>query len=328
MKNTKTEVNQSSVAIYKSANGPILDVHLDKETVWLSQMEISQLYDKDRSVISRHIKQIFSDNEVNKKSNVHFLHTAKSDKPVAIFSLDVILAVGYRTNSSKAINFRKWATNILKKYILHGYALNQKRLFQTQNNLNDLQETILFLKNKASHKLMAGQESEILNLLASYSKTLTILSRHDKDKLRLVKKGKGKFYLDYSAVIKIISETKNELLNKKEASSFFGQENGNGLKAVLGAIFQTFDNHELYSSIEEKSANLLYLIIKDHPFVDGNKRLGSLLFVYFLNKNNYLYRPAGEKKINDTTLTALALLIAISNPKDKSKLIKLITNLL
>jgi death-on-curing family protein len=181
---------------------------------------------------------------------------------------------------------------------------------------------------KSKHELLTGQEQEILNLLADYSKTLTLLEQYDKEKVVLSKKGRGKFILDHSNAVKVIEKIKKELINKKEASDLFGTDAHNRLSGILGNILQTFDKKELYPSIEEKAAHLLYFIIKDHPFVDGNKRIGSFLFVYFLDKNKYLYRETGEKKINDNALTALSLLIAVSDPKEKDKLIKIVTNLL
>ncbi len=324
----KQGFKKGEIIIYKSKEGPQLEVRFAGETVWLRQEEIARLYGKERSVVTKHINKIFADKEVDKKSNVQFLHIANSDKPVAFYSLDVILAVGYRTNSSKAIRFRKWATQVLKNYLLKGYALNRKRLLQTQNTLKNLQETIVLLQEKAKHGLLAGQEQEILSLLSNYAKTLTLLEQYDKEKIALVKRTKGKFILGYSEAGKIISEIKKNLIAKKEASDLFGQENDGKLKAILGNIYQTFDGKELYPSLEEKAAHLLYFIIKDHPFVDGNKRIASFLFVYFLDKNDYLYKPGGEKKINDNALTALALLIAVSNTNEKDKFIKLITNLL
>jgi len=319
----------NNLVVYQAKDGAI-EFHSDyrHNTVWASQSDIATLFMIDQSVVSRHIRNIFNDGEIDIKSNMQKMHNANSDRPVTFYSLDIILGVGYRTNSKIAILFRKWATKTLKQHIIKGYTLNQKQLLQTQDKFNELQETIIFLKEKASHKLLAGQEIEIINLLASYSKTFTLLSKHDKDKLSLIKRGKGKFDLNYEMVIGLINQIKENLLSKSEASDLFGQENGQGLKSALGAICQTYGNQELYRSIEEKAANLLYLIIKDHPFVDGNKRIGSFLFVYFLNKNNYLYRDSGEKKINDHTLATLALLIAISDPEEKEKLIKLTTNLL
>jgi prophage maintenance system killer protein/prophage antirepressor-like protein len=321
--------DKGEVLIYQTSEKEIeIQVRFEGENVWLKQDEIAKLYGKDRSVITRHINKIFADKEADKKSNVQKMHIANSDKSVAFYSLDVILAVGYRTNSARAIHFRRWATNVLKNYLLKGYALNQKRLLEAQGTFKELQQTISFLHEKSKHELLSGQHERILDILADYSKTLTLLEQYDKEKLSLIKKGKGKFILDYPQACVVVKEAKNSLINKKEASSLFGTETGDRFKGVLGSIYQTFDGKELYPSLEEKAAHLLYLIIKDHPFVDGNKRIASLLFIYFLDRNKYLYRQIGEKKINDNALTALALLIAESNPRDKDILIKIITNLL
>jgi death-on-curing family protein len=191
-----------------------------------------------------------------------------------------------------------------------------------------LQETIALLQEKAKHQLLAGQEQEILNLLSNYAKTLTLLERYDKGEIDRVRKAKSKFFLEENEVKRVIEKLRKELLAKKEASELFGQENNEKLKSILGSIYQTFGGKELYTSLEEKAAHLLYFIIKDHPFVDGNKRIASFLFVYFLDKNGYLYKTNGEKKINDNALTTLTLLIAISNPSEKDKFINLITNLI
>jgi len=320
---------KGKIVIYKSPKNEIeVEAHFEGETVWLRQDEIARLYGKERTVITKHINKIFADKEVDRKSNVQFLHIANSDKPVAFYNLDVILAVGYRTNSARAIHFRKWATNVLKEHLIKGYTINEKRLLQAKNQFQELQGAISFLQEKSKHELLAGQEQEIFNLLANYSKTLTLLEQYDKEKLSLIKNTKGKFILKYEEAINVISKIKKDLITKKEASDLFGQENSDKFKGILGNIYQTFDRKELYPSLEEKSAHFLYFIIKDHPFVDGNKRIASFLFVYYLDKNNFLYRSTGEKKINNNTLTALAILIAISDPSEKDKLIKIITNLL
>jgi len=325
----RQEIKKGEIVIYKSPKNEVeVEARFEGETVWLRQDEIARLYGKDRSVITKHINKIFADKEVDKKSNVHFLHIANSDKPVAFYNLDIILAVGYRTNSTRAIHFRRWATNVLKNYLIKGYAVNKKRLLQAKNQLKELQSAISFLQEKSKHELLTGQEQEILNLLSNYSKTLTLLEKYDKEKLTLIKKTKSKFKLEYEEIIKVINEIKKDLINKNEASDLFGKEINNKLKDILGNIYQTFRKKELYPSLEEKAAHLLYFIIKDHPFIDGNKRIASFLFIYFLDKNNFLYRKNGEKKINDNALTALALLIAVSDPKDKNVLIKIITNLI
>ena len=325
------------IVIYKSKEGPKLDVRLEEETIWLTQAQIALLFGTQRPAITKHLKNIFTAGELNEKVVSSILEQTTSHgaikgktqtKKVKFYNLDAIISVGYRVNSKRATQFRIWATKTLKDHLVKGYTINEKRLLQARNQLQELQGAISFLQEKSKHKLLVGQEQEILNLLANYSKTLTLLEEYDKEKLSLVKKTKGKFVLKYENAIKVIQEIKKELIAKREASDLFGQENGEKFQGILGNIYQTFGKNELYLSLEEKAAHLLYFIIKDHPFVDGNKRIASFLFIYFLDKNDFLYRKTGEKKINDNALTALALLIAVSNPKEKDKLIKIITNLL
>ena len=325
------KIQKGKIIFYKTSKGPAIEVKLEKEMVWLSQTQIALLFGIQRPAITKHLNNIFKTGELNKNLVCSILeHTATDGKKykTAFYNLDVIISVGYRVNSRRATQFRIWATNTLKDYLLKGYAINEKRLLSAQDKLRELQNTISFLREKSKHKLLVGQEREILDLLSNYSKTLTLLEQYDKDTLKLIKKGKSKFILEYVHVKSFIEEIKNDLLIKKEASDLFGQEYENKFKGIIGSIYQTFGNKELYGSTEEKAAHLLYFIIKDHPFVDGNKRIASFLFVYFLDKNNFLYRESGEKKINDNALVSLALLIAISDPKDKEIMIKIITNLL
>lgn len=325
------EFNKGEVIIYKSKDGPQLEVRLEDEMIWMTQKQIALLFGTQRPAITKHLNNIFKSGELNKNSVSSILeHTASDGKiyKTQFYNLDAIISVGYRVNSKRATQFRIWATKTLKEHLIKGYTLNEKRLLQTQSQLKELQNTIEFLQEKARNELLTGQEQELLNLLAGYSKTLTLLEQYDKEKLPLIKKAKGKYVLKYEDAKKIIEELKKELISKKEASDLFGQENDEKFKAIIGNIYQTFDKKELYPSLEEKAAHLLYFVIKDHPFVDGNKRIGSFLFIYYLDKNKYLYRKSGEKKINDNALTALALLIAISHPDEKDRLIKIITNLL
>ena len=311
------ELKKGDVFIYKSTQGPEIQVKLEKDTVWLDAHLISRLFGVNRPAVVKHINNIYKTKELDKISTCSILEQVAADgkiRKMNLYNLDMIISVGYRVNSKQATQFRIWATNVLKNYLLKGYALNQKQLLEA--------------KEKSKHELLTGQEHEILNLLAKYSKTLTLLEQYDKEKLVLAEKGRAKFVLDYEQAQIIIKEVKKELIAKKEASDLFGLESGDRFKGILSAIYQTFDGKELYPSLEEKAAHLLYFIIKDHPFTDGNKRIGSFLFIYFLDKNNYLYKDSGEKKINDNALTALALLMAVSDPKEKDKLIKIITNLL
>jgi death-on-curing family protein len=325
------EIKKEKIIIYKASNGPEIQVKFEKDTVWLDAHLIAKVFDVNRPAIVKHINNIYKTKELNKKSTCSILEQVAADKRVRkmnLYNLDMIISIGYRVNSVRATQFRVWATKILKQHLMKGYTINEQRLLQAQNKFKELQETISFLQERSKHKLLAGQEQEILNLLANYSKTLTLLEQYDSEKLELIKNTKEKFVLEYSNAKQIIKEIKKELIAKKETSDLFGQDNGDKLKGIIGNIYQTFNKKALYSSLEEKAAHLLYFIIKDHPFVDGNKRIGSFLFVYFLDKNNYLYKDNHEKKINDNALTALALLIAIGDPKEKDTMIKIITNLL
>ena len=325
------ELKKGEIVIYKSPTGPEIQVKLEKNTVWLDAHLIAQLFDVNRPAIVKHINNIYKTGELDKKSTCSVLEQVAADgkiRKMNLYNLDMIISVGYRVNSKQATQFRIWATKTLKEHLVKGYTINEKRLLQAKNQIQELQGAISFLQEKSKHELLAGQEQEIFDLLANYSKTLTLLEQYDKEKLSLIKNTKGKFILKYEEAINVISKIKEDLVAKKEASDLFGRENSDKFKGILGNIYQTFDRKELYPSLEEKGTHLLYFIIKDHPFVDGNKRIASFLFIYYLDKNNFLYRKTGEKKINDNTLTALAILIAISDPSEKDKLIKIITNLL
>jgi len=328
------EIKKGEIVIYQSKEGPRLDVRLEEETVWLTLNQIAFLFDVQKAAISKHIKNIFSSGELNEKSTVSKMETVQIEgdrhikRTLTYFNLDMIISVGYRVNSKRATQFRIWATKTLREHLVKGYTINEKRLLQAKNRLYELQSAISFLREKFKNKLLAGQEQEILNLLANYSKTLTLLEQYDKGKLPLIKKKKGEFVLEYKDAEQIIQEIKKDLIAKKEAGDLFGRESGEKFKAILGNVYQTFGKKELYPSLEEKAAHLLYFGIKDHPFVDGNKRIASFLFIYFLDRNNYLYRVSGERKINDNALTTLSLLIAVSSPKEKDILIRVITNLL
>jgi death-on-curing family protein len=327
----KQEIKKGEIIIYESKEGPKLEVRLDKETVWLDAHLMAKLFDVKRPAIVKHINNIYKTGELNQKLTCSILEQVAADgkiRKMNLYNLDMIISVGYRVNSKRATQFRIWATKTLKEHLVRGYTINEKRLLQTQSQLKELQETISFLQEKSKDQLLIGQEQELLNLLSSYSKTLVLLEQYDKGKLALVGKAKGEYRLQYEEAVKVIGHIKTQLVTKKEAGLFFGVENSEKLKSIFGNIYQTFGGKELYSSLEEKAAHLLYFIIKDHPFVDGNKRIGSFLFIYFLDKNNYLLRETGEKKINDNALTILALLIAVSDPKEKDKLIKIVTNLL
>ena len=322
------DYKNGEIVIYKTPQGPQLDVKLKRQSVWLTQAQIAYLFNIERSVITKHANNIFKDKELTEKRNVQKMHIPHSDKPVKFYSLDLILSVGYRVNSQRATQFRIWATKTLKQHLIKGYTINKKRLLKKSEELKQLQKTITFLQEKSQHRLLTGQAKGILDLLTDYSKSLTLLEQYDKQRFPLIK-GKGaKFILEYQQAQIVISQLKSQLQGKKEASELFGQENSAKFESIIKNLFQTFDGKELYRTIEEKAAHLLYLTIKDHPFNDGNKRIGSFLFIYFLDKNQYLDKVTGERKINDNALVSLALLIAVSEPKEKEIMIKIIINLL
>ncbi len=324
--------NKGEIIIYQTSKKEVdLKVRFENETLWLDAHQIAKIFNVNRPAIVKHIQNIYKTGELVENSTCSILEQVAKDgkkRQMNIYNLDIIISVGYRVNSQKATKFRIWATSVLKKYLLQGYAVNEKRLLEAKNKFYELQTTISFLQKQTEKKQLKGQEKEILNLLADYSKTLSILEKYDKDKLQKPKGKKGGFILEYKNCREIIAELKKELIAKKEASDIFGAERSSAFESIAKNLYQTFGGKELYKNLDEKSAHLLYLTIKDHPFSDGNKRIGSFLFVYFLDKNNYLYRKSGEKKINDNALTALALLIAESNPKEKAVLIKIVINLL
>ena len=320
-------MKENKIEIYQDINGQI-EFKGDKynETIWASLDQIAKLFNRDKSGISRHIKNIFKSEELDKDSVVAKIATTATDGKtyqVEYYNLDMILSIGYRVDSKEATKFRKWATSILKKYLIDGYAINEKRINKTQELLSNLKQTINLLTTKN-----IGQEKEVLNLLQDYTKTLSLLESYDKASIDDFDGNISQYKLTYDEVKDVLFKVKTELIKKNEATELFANEKAGELKGILSNLYQTFGGVELYASIEDKASNLLYFIIKDHPFNDGNKRSASFLFIYFLDKCDYLYKQNGEKKINENALTTLTLLIASSNPKEKDILIKLIKHLI
>ena len=330
--NKKEQFNKGEIIIYETSDKQVdLKVRLENETLWLDAHQMAKVFDVDRTGIVRHIQNIYNTKELSKNSTcAKIAQVAKDGKTrnMDIYNLDMIISVGYRVNSEKATKFRIWATSVLKHYLLKGYAVNHERLIENKKKFLELQETINFLSEKARKKNLIGQEVEILSLLKNYSKSLTLLEEYDKNKLKIRKGKKEKIKLNFKDCLNIIKQLKQGLINKKEASDIFGNIRDGSFEGIIKGIYQTFGGQDLYQCMNAKSAHILYLIIKDHPFSDGNKRIASFLFVYFLDLNNYLCRKNGEKKINDNALVALALLVAESKPKEKDIMIKLIMNLI
>jgi prophage maintenance system killer protein len=330
MKNTRE--NKGEIVIYKTENGQTaIDVRLENETVWLSQKQIAEVFGTQRPAITKHLKNIFISKELDEKAVSSILeHTAKDGKKykTQFYNLDAIISIGYRVNSQRATRFRIWATNVLRDHLVKGYTVNKKALAGTTANIAELQKTISLITSVRDKMLSSNEAQGLLTIIKQYADTWTTLEAYDSGKLRNRTSSKKSFSLTLEEVRGKLDELKKELIRKGEASDLFAAERDHGVEQILGALDQTFNGQELYPSIEEKAAHLFYFTIKDHPFADGNKRSGAFLFLEFLRMNNALLKNNGMIKINDTALTALALLIAESKPREKEQMIALITNLL
>ena len=294
-----------------------LEVNMNGETVWLTQDQMAKLFGKDRTVITRHINNIFKDGELEEKSNVQKMHIANSDKPVSLYSLDVIISIGYRVKSQNGVIFRKWANKVLKDYLLKGYAVNQKRLEYLEKTIK-----LIDIAGRMDTELKTAEAKEIIKVINNYSNALNLLDDYDHKRIIKPSGTKDNKKITYEDCMNVIGK-----LKFNSDSNLFALERDEGLKEVIGTIYQSFDGKDLYPTIEEKAANFLYLITKTHTFIDGNKRIAATLFIYFLEFYNILYNENGQI-IDNNTLVAITLLIAQSNPKEKDILIDLVMNFL
>lgn len=294
-----------------------LDVNIKDDTVWLSTKQLAELFDKEESNIRRHIINIFNDNELERTGNVQKMHVPNSDKLVPFYNLDVIISVGYRVKSKNGIIFRRWANKVLKDYLLKGYAINQRRLEYLEKTVK-----LIDIATRVDDSLEDSDAKEVIKVIGSYSKALDLLDDYDHKSLSKIKGNNSNKKIRYENCIEIINK-----LKFNNDSKIFALERDYGLKAIIGDIYQTFDKIDVYKSIEEKASNFLYMIIKNQLFIDGNKRIGTTLFIYFLQFYNILYKN-DKKVIDNNTLTALTLLIAQSNPKEKDLIIDLVMNFL
>lgn len=295
-----------------------LEVNVKDDTVWLTQEQMSKLFGKSKSTINEHIKNIFKENELQESETMtKFGNSEFSDKPTNYYNLDMIISVGYRVKSQQGIAFRKWSTKVLKDYMLKGYAINQKRLEYLEKTVQ-----LIDIANRIDNQLEADEIKNVLKVIGEYTKALDLLDSYD---YRTIKKIKGTDSLKQIKYedCKLIIEN----LKFNEKSNLFAVERDRGLEAIIGNIYQSFDGEYIYKSVEEKAANFLYLIVKNHVFVDGNKRIAATLFIYFLEFYNILYKD-NKQVIDNNTLAALTLLIAESNPKEKDILVDLVTNFL
>lgn len=323
MKNEQSP--KGEIIIYKAKGGPSIDVRLQQDTVWLTQKQMSELFDTERSVITKHLRNIYDCGELEQKSNVQKMHIANSDKPVVFYNLDAIISVGYRVNSKRGTQFRIWATNVLRKHLVEGYTINEKRLKAQQSKINELQNAVRLLGNLALLENISDEAKGIVQILSEYSRALNTLDDFDHQRLAAPKgTKKSKYKLTYEDARIIIEQMKKKFRD----SALVGQEKDKSFQGSIGAIYQTFDGKDVYPALEDKAAHLLYFVTKNHSFVDGNKRIAAALFVCFLQKNGILLCKDSSKRIDDNALVALTLMIAASRPSEKDIMIKVILNLL
>ena len=326
-------MNNSEINIYKSEDGSTeIQVKLDNETVWLSLMQLTELFQRDKSVISRHITNVYKEKELEKQATVANFATVQIEgersveRNVEYYNLDVIISIGYRIKSQRGTQFRIWANKILKDYLIKGYSINEKRLLQQNVQLKQLQESVKLLGSVLNHKALSEEESVgLLKIISDYAYALDILDQYDYQNLEITEtSGKGTYQLTYEEAIEQIRKVKEIYGN----SDLFGHEKDESFKSSVSTIYQTFNGVDLYPSIEEKAANLLYFVTKNHSFTDGNKRIAAFLFLYFLEKNGILFDRFGHKRIADNALVALTLMIAVSRPGEKEMMTKVVVNLI
>ncbi len=323
-----SSLDKGQIIFYESDKGKEnITVHLADETVWLNQAQMTELFQRNKRTVSEHIRNVFKEGELEEEAVVRKFRTTAEDGKSYLtnfYNLDVIISVGYRVKSKRGTQFRIWATSILKKHLVKGYTFNQHRLAET--GLLEAQQVLSLLTNTLENQNLVSDEGlSVLNLVNRYAKTWQLLLQYDEDNLPPPnrKQVTGEM-LDLDGARTAIGSLKQQLLAKMEATDLFGNERSDALAGIIGAIHQTFGGQDLYPSIEEKAANLLYFVIKDHPFTDGNKRIGSFLFLLFLQRNGLL----GKKHFDNKSLVALTLLTAASDPGQKDLLIRLIVNLL
>lgn len=326
-------MNNSTIEIFKTEDGKTqVQVKLENDTVWLTQYQLEELFQTNRTSVNRHILNIYKTGELYEDSTCAKIAQVQKEgdrnisRNINYYNLDVIIAVGYRINSKRGTEFRIWANRILKDYLIKGYTLNEKKLIQQNEQLKELRESVKILGDVLKHKELSNDESTgLLKVVSDYAYALEVLDQYDYQSLKIhATSGKEIYQLTYNEAIKQI-----ELASKFYGNSdLFGNEKDESFKSSLATIYQTFDGIDLYPSVEEKAANLLYFITKNHSFTDGNKRIAAFLFLYFMEKNGILYDEKGRKRIADNALVALTLMIAVSKPDEKEVMVKVVVNLI
>jgi prophage maintenance system killer protein len=319
-----------NILLYQAPDGQTqLEVQLDHETVWLMQAQMVELFDTTKQNVSLHVRNIFREGELSEDSVVKdSLTTAADGKQYRVkhYNLDVIISVGYRVKSLRGTHFRQWATNVLRQYLVQGYVLNEKRLRESARQLADLKRLVqLQGEVAASQELTSDQSDALLRVLGDYARALDVLDQYDHQRLRVRGTATEEpFELTYEAGLEAVESLRTQF----GGSALFGREKDASFQSSVRTIYQSFDGEDLYPSVEEKAANLLYFVVKNHSFSDGNKRIAAFLFVWFLDRNHCLYHPDGTRRLADNALVALTLLIAESKPEDKATMVTLVVNLI
>lgn len=316
----------NQIVIYQTPDGQTqIDVRMENDTVWLSTSQMSILFDREESNIRRHVINVFNDGELERENNVQNLHVNGVKKPVPFYNLDVIISVGYRVKSQRGVQFRQWANKILKEYLVKGYAINNRIAAQKYEELSQLVHLLGRTINNEPELITGDDSRELVNVVTDYTYALDTLDRYDYQQLTIEHTTiEESFRATYDSAM----ETIETLKEKFGGSTLFGKEKDGSFRSSIGQIYQTFDGDELYPSVEEKAAMLLYLVVKNHSFVDGNKRIAATLFLWFMQNNGILYNPDGTKRISDGTLVALTLMIAESRADEKDMILKVIVNLI
>lgn len=321
----------NEIVIYQSEDGKtVLDVRLEDDTVWLSQQQMSELFQTDRTVISRHIRNIYKDGELEeistcaKNAQVRMEGNRMVTRSIPYYNLDMIISVGYRVNSIRGVKFRQWASSVLKQYLIKGYAVNES---MRKKQVAELRQLVQMLGRTLRHSPdpLKEEQSALVDVVVDYTYALDTLDDYDYQRLGIRNTtAHGAFRATYEGAMQEI----RQLREKFGGSALFGNEKDNSFRSSIGQIYQTFDGMELYPSVEEKAAMLLYLVVKNHSFSDGNKRIAATLFLWFMNNNGILYREDGTKRIADNTLVAITLMIAESRTEEKDVMVSVVVNLI
>jgi prophage maintenance system killer protein len=326
-------MDEFGIKIFQSQdNKTEIQVIVQSESVWLSQKHMSELFEKDSDTIGLHLRNIYKSGELQEKATTEKYSVIQKEgdrnvkRTIKLYNLDAIISVGYRVNSKRGVQFRIWANQVLKDYLINGFVVNERKLTSQIENLQSLKETVLLLSKITEQKKLTTEESEgLLRIVSGYAYALDVLDQYDYQSLKISDTSDIELYrITYKEAIQKIDELRKIYGN----SQLFGKEKDNSFKSSISTIYQTFDKKDLYPSVEEKAANLLYLVTKNHSFVDGNKRIAAFLFLYFLEKNKLLFTKGGEKRIPDNAIVALTLMIAVSQPSEKDIMTKVIVNLI